>query len=138
MKWLWLDNSILAGIKRRDKNIKDNAMYLMPIGQILKIHNLKKRIHDVMLHLPSQGFNICWMMNITVKSVFVRKKRLLPNTLDAKMSKKLDAKMSKNKAQYERFKYHSNQRRKELELIKLEAFFKSRKKARRGYEDLNR
>ena len=41
---------------------------------------------------------------------------------------KLDARMPKNKAEYDGFKYHNNQRRKELEGIKLEAFFKSVKK----------
>ena len=40
----------------------------------------------------------------------------------------LDARMPKNKAQYEGFKYHNNQRTKELEWIKIEAFFKTVKK----------
>ena len=40
----------------------------------------------------------------------------------------LDAKMSKNRARYERFKYDNNQRRKELEGIKFAAFVKKWKK----------
>ena len=46
-----------------------------------------------------------------------------------------------NKASYERFKYYSNQRKNQLERIKLEVFFKSvkkHKKATRGYDGLDR
>ena len=39
---------------------------------------------------------------------------------------------NKNKAQYEGFKYHNNQRRKELEWRKIAAFFKKVKKQKKN------
>ena len=51
---------------------------------------------------------------------FCLRKKIVANTLDVRMPK--------NKAQYEGFKYHNNQRRKELEWNKLETSFKSVKK----------
>ena len=57
-----------------------------------------------------------------MKSIFCLKENIVASTLDARMPK--------NKAEYEAFKYHNNQRRKELDWIKIEAFFKKVKQSR--------
>ena len=59
-------------------------------------------------------------MTIATSHIFKTREKIVANTLDDRMSN--------NKAQYEGFMYNNNQRRKELELINIEVFFKKVKK----------